>query len=112
MLHTSSHFGAIQITCSFEYAIVDIKSFDVKKTKARMDDPTHSYAINALRRQKEAKKSKSIAKDFRDSLIQTVLSWLNEAKEKKNGRKLLPYRKCPKLFKVFWMLGYMWIENE
>jgi hypothetical protein len=59
MLHTSSHFGTVKIISSFEYTIIDIKSFDVNKSIARMDDPTHSYAMNALRRQKEAKKRKN-----------------------------------------------------
>ncbi len=47
------------------------------KTEA-MDDPTHSYAMNALKREKEEKRRKSVAKDFCDSLIQTALSWQME----------------------------------
>jgi phosphate uptake regulator len=45
---------------------------------------------NTLKRQRGAKRHKSIAKAFCDSLIQTALSRLNETKEK-NDRKLLHY---------------------
>jgi hypothetical protein len=73
--------------------VIGIKLFNLNKTKARMDNPTHSCAMNALKRQKEAKRHKSIAKDFCDSLIQqTALSWLNKAREKYR-RNNLPYGK-------------------
>jgi hypothetical protein len=42
-----------------------------------MDDRIYAHAaVNAKKRQHEEKKRKSVAKDFRDNLIQTALSRL------------------------------------
>ena len=91
-----SHYGAIE-KYNPSHQIVHIKTARQQKTKA-MDDPTHAYAMNALKRQKEERKRKTLAKDFWDTLIEAALSRLSEAK-RENGGKLLPYGKMSEVIR-------------
>jgi hypothetical protein len=50
-----------------------------------------AYAQSALRRRKDEKRRKYIAKEFRESLLCKASTWLDEAKKKNGGR--LPFGK-------------------